>query len=203
MSTPNAVVTRENVLAGPAAMYTGTLNASGAVIGAPAASAVNTAPAPSAWRDAGATSGGLQIITNQSFFVMRVDQVPDSLGRRLIERDVLLRTSMAEATLENLAIAMNVDLEEIDEGTGYKQFELPYGQPAMFPYEIPVLVDGWAPVDANTARRRRVIGRRCVSIENIEKGYTKDGLFLIPVTFGCMYVDNNTSPVVYTDEVAV
>lgn len=202
MSTPNATVTRENVLAGPAAMYVGTLNASGAVVGAPAASAVNTAPAASAWRDVGGTSGGLQVITNQSFFTMRVDQIPDSLGRRLIERDVLLRTSMAEGTLLNLMLAMNVDPDELDSGTGYQQYELPFGQPAMFPHEVPILCDGWAPVAANAARRRRVIGRRCVSIENIEKGYVKDGLFLIPVTFGCMYVDSATSPVVYTDETA-
>lgn len=183
-------------------MYVGTLNASGAVVGAPAASAVNAAPAASAWRDVGGTSGGLQVITNQSFFVMRVDQVPDSLGRRLIERDVLIRTSMAEATLLNLTLAGNVDPAVITSGTGYQQYELPFGQPAMFPHEVPILFDGWAPVDANEPRRRRVIGRRCVSIENIEAGYTKDGLFLIPVTFGCMYVDNSTSPVVYTDETA-
>lgn len=202
MSTPSAVVTKENVLAGPAALYVGTLNASGAVVGAPAASAVNTAPAASAWRDVGGTSGGLQVITNQSFFVMRVDQLPDAVGRRLIERDVLIRTSMAEGTLLNLAMAMNVDPSAITSGTGFQQYELPFGQAAMFPHEVPILADGWAPVDDNLPRRRRVIARRVVSIENIEAGYTKDGLFLIPVTFGAMFVDNSTSPVVYTDEVA-
>lgn len=202
MSTPSAVVTKENVLAGPAAAYVGTLNASGAVVGAPAASAVNTIPAASAWRDLGGTSGGLQIITNQSFFVMRVDQLPDAVGRRMIERDVLIRTSLAEATLVNLAMAQNVAPGVITTGTGYRQYELPFGQAAMFPNEIAMLFDGWAPVDANTARRRRVIARRVISIENIEAGYTKDGLFLIPVTFGAMFVDNSTSPVVFTDETA-
>lgn len=202
MSTPSAVVTKENVLAGPAAMYVGTLNASGAVVGAPAASAVNAVPAASAWRDVGGTSGGLQVITNQSFFVMRVDQLPDAVGRRMTERDVLIRTSMAEGTLLNLALAMNVPPSEITSGTGFEQYELPFGQSAMFPHEVPILFDGWAPVDGNVARRRRVIARRVISIENIEAGYTKDGLFLIPVTFGAMFVDNSTSPVVYTDETA-
>lgn len=202
MSTPAAVITRENVLAGPAAGYVGTLNASGAVIGAPAASAVNLAPAASAWTDIGGTDGGVTVLTNQSFFVMRVDQVPDPLGRRLIERDVQIKTNMAEGTLENFATAMNVAPSAITSAAGYKQYELPFGQPAMFPYEYPVLFDGWAPVDGNVARRRRFIGRRVISIDNIESAYKKDGLWLIPVTFGAMYVDNSTSPFVYTDETA-
>lgn len=202
MSTPSATVTATSVLAGPGAMYIGTLDASGQVVGEPAASAVNTAPAASAWSDVGGTSGGVTVITNQSFFVMRVDQIPDPLGRRLIERDVLIRTSMAEGTLINLARALNVAESAITAAAGYRKFELPFGQAAMFPVERCILMDGWAPVSGNQARRRRVIARRVVSIENVESGYVKDGLFLIPVTFGAMYVNSTVSPVSWVDEEA-
>lgn len=201
MSTPAAVVTAGNILAGPAALYTGSLDASGNVIGVPAASAVNAVPAASAWTDRGGTSGGVTLLTEQSFFVMRVDQIPDRVGVRQTERNVNVRTSMAEGTLENLALAMNVDLDDIDTGTGFKHFALPFGQAAMFPFEVPVLIDGWAPADGNEARRRRALFRRCVSIENIESPYQKDGLFLIPVTFGALYVNATDSPVEYWDEI--
>jgi hypothetical protein len=102
-----------------------------------------------------------------------------------------------------LARAMNVDESAITTGAGYRQFALPFGQAAMFPEERAILMDGWAPTSANEPRRRRVLARRVCSIENIEAGYTKDGLFLIPVTFGAMYVNSTDSPVTYTDEVAV
>lgn len=202
MSTPSATVTATNVLAGPAAIYLGTLDASGQVVGAPAASAVNQAPAASAWTDLGGTDGGVTVLTNQSFFVMRVDQIPDSIGRRLTERDVLVRTNLAEGTLLNLARALNVAESTVTTGTGYRQFELPFGQSAMFPTERCLLMDGWAPVSGNVARRRRVILRRVVSVENIESAYQKDGLWLTPVTFGAMYVNSTVSPVLFTDEEA-
>lgn len=200
MSTPAAVVTAGNILAGPAAMYIGSLDASGNVIGVPAASAVNTVPAASAWRDAGATSGGVTLLVEQDMFVMTVDQVPDRVGVRMTARRPNVRTNMAEATLVNLAQALNVDIDEVDDESGYKHFALPFGQAAMFPAEVPILLDGWAPVSANQPARRRALFRRCVSIENIEAGYTKDGMFLIPVTFGALYVNNTDSPVEFWDE---
>lgn len=202
MSTPSAVVTRTNVLAGPAAMYIGSLDASGNVIGEPANAAVNAAPAASAWTDVGGTDGGVQVITNQSFFIMRVDQIPDPLGRRLTERDVLARTNLAEPTLERLSQLLNEPAGTVTSGSGFKAYEIQYGQAAMFPTERCILVDGWAPVDGNTARRRRLILRRVVSTENIESSYRKDGLYFFPVTFGAMFVSNTVSPVKIQDETA-
>jgi hypothetical protein len=200
MSTPSATVVAGNVLAGPAAMFIGSLDASGNVVGAPAASAVNVAPAASAWSNVGGTSGGVTVITNQTMFSMYVDQIPDRVGVRMTQRDVLIRTNMAEGTLINMARAMNVAESAITVGDGYRQFALPFGQAAFFPHERAILMDGWAPVAANAAMRRRVLLRRVVSIENIEAGYTKDGLFVIPVTFGALYVNDTDSPVTFTDE---
>jgi hypothetical protein len=202
MSTPAAVVTAGNILAGPAAAYIGSLDASGAVIGVMAASAVNTTPPASAWADMGGTSGGVTLLAEQSMFIMRVDQIPDRVGVRQIERNVNIRMNLAEGTLVNMARALNVAESAITTGTGYREFALPFGQSAMFPTERAILMDGWAPVAANAPRRRRVLCRRVVSIENIEAGYTKDGLFLIPVTFGALYVNNTDSPVTFTDETA-
>jgi hypothetical protein len=200
VSTPSATVVAGNVLAGPAALYIGSLDASGNVIGMPAASAVNVGPASSAWANAGGTSGGVQVITNQTMFSMYVDQIPDKVGVRMTQRDVMIRTSMAEGTLINMARALNVAESAITTGTGYRRFALPFGQASFFPAERAILMDGWAPVAENAAMRRRVILRRVVSIENIEAGYTKDGLFLIPVTWGAMYVNDTDSPVEYVDE---
>lgn len=198
MSGPNATVTQTNVLAGPGQIWYDLADA--AVF--PADTDVGT-PLTGTWVDAGATDGGLTITVNQSFFSMMVDQVPDSLGERLTDRSVVAATNLAEGTLENLAIALNHDpatAVTTDPGTVpvWKKFELEAGQDAMRPVELAIVVDGWAPGDAQL--RRRVILRRVNSIENVGSAWQKDGLYLIPASFKALYVDSTTSPVDWVDE---
>lgn len=195
MAGPNATVTRTNVLAGPGALYSGLTTAT-----IPADTAVNAAPAVSAgWTDAGGTDDGLTVTVNQSFFEMRVDQIPDIVGRRLTERDVQVTTNLAEGTLENLAVALNDTVAA--SGAGFKKIDLVAGQAAMFPTYRSFLIDGWAPATTSASKRRRVVVRRALSIENVETAYKKDEQYLIPVTFGAEFVDSTTSPVTWIDEV--
>lgn len=195
MAGPSSTVTRTNVLAGPGQLWYGVYPTATF----PADTAVNLGVAASAgWTDAGGTDGGLTVTTNQSFFDKRVDQIPDSLGKVMTERAVQVSTSLAEGTLENLALALNVDPADITSGAGFKKLSLVPGQAAMIPDEFSVIVDGWAP---GTAKRRRALIRRVNSIENVESAYQKDGLWLIPVTFEALYVDSVTSPVAWVDEV--
>jgi hypothetical protein len=190
MAGPSATVTRTNILAGPGAIYSGAV---GAV--EPTDAAVNTTPQASAWTDAGATDDGLTITVNQEFFEIEIDQVADVVGRRLTGRSVQVSTNLAEGTLENLALAVNDSVPA--SGSGYKSLSLVPGQAAMVPTERAILVDGWAP---GTNKRRRLIARRVLSIENVESAYKKDDKYMIPVTFGAHYVDATTSPVKWIDE---
>lgn len=206
MATPNATVTRTNVLAGPGQLWYGIYGTAVLPSDSDVDLALNDIPSISGgWTDAGATSEGLTVVTNQSFFEMRVDQVPDKLGHRLTERDIAVNTNLAEGTFENLCLAFNVNpASAITSGAGWRKLQLVPGQAAMVPEELSVIVDGWAPSDADgTPRMRRVILPRVNSIENVEAGYMKDGLFVIPVSISALYVDANTSPVTWIDEVDV
>lgn len=198
MSGPNATVTRTNVLSGPGQIWYDTF----AAAVEPADADVGS-PLTGTWVDAGATDGGLTITVNQSFFSMMVDQVPDSLGERLTDRSVTVATNFAEGTLEAMAVALNNDpavavTEDPTVPPVFKSFEAEAGQDAMRPTELAIVVDGWAPGDAQL--RRRVILRRVNSIENVGSAFTKDGLFLIPVTFKALYVDSTTPPWKVVDE---
>jgi hypothetical protein len=196
MSGPRATVTRTNVLAGPAQLWHGQFGIATLPDDADVADPLLEADG---WTDAGATDGGATQTVNQSFFAMRVDQVPDALGQRLTERDVQIATSLAEGTLRNLATALNHDPDEyITSGVGFQKLTLKAGQDAFLPDELSIILDGWAP---GGAKRRRVLLHRCVSIENVESAYQKDGLWLYPVTFNALYVDAQTSPVEWIDEV--
>lgn len=197
MSGPSATVTRTNVLAGPGQLWWGVYGTATLPADADVADPLQSADG---WTDAGATSEGLTITANQSFFSMTVDQVADSLGERMTERMIQVSTSLAEGTLANLSIALNHDPDTyVTSGSGYSKLALKAGQTAMTPDELSIVVDGVAP---GSDRRRRILVRRTSSIENVESAYQKGGLLLYPVTFKALYVDASTSPVDWIDEVA-
>src|SRR5215472_15431893 len=95
-----------NLILGPATLYTAPFGSAGAT--EPTDAQVNLTPASSAgWIDAGGTVGGVKLSINQTYTVLNVDQVVDTVGRRLTSRDIQVITQMAEATLDNLAVAIN------------------------------------------------------------------------------------------------
>lgn len=193
MSVPTTTVTKTDVLAGPAQLFVGLAN--GVVWPLPAE--INSSPTLSGgWKDVGATSGGLTTTVTQTMFQMFVDQVPDLLGNRVTQRIVAVNTSLAQATLDNMAYAVNASPPL--SGTGYsKRLDLTPGQPAMFPVDLAIIVDGYAP---GTNKKRRFWARIVNSIEAVASAQTKDGLVLIPVTFNALYVDSTTSPATWIDE---
>lgn len=194
MAGPTSTVTRTNVLGGPGTMYMGYFGA----VTEPAAADVNVAPAASGgWTDVGGTDGPMTTNVNQSFFVARVEQIPDPLFRRLTERDVQVTVNLAEGTLANIRASVNESQATSGGGSGFTSQELTPGQAAIFPTERVVIVDGYGP---GSNKRRRMICRRVTSIENVGMPWQKDGLFLVPVTFGLLYVDNSTSPFKIIDE---
>lgn len=108
-----AYVTGEakNIIVGAAAIFVG---ATDAVIPEPVADTkyvetLSTAPATTSWRNVGYTSNGLELQFAPEFGEVKVDQVLDVAKLFKSGMTVTLNTSMAEATLENLAFALAVD----------------------------------------------------------------------------------------------
>lgn len=190
MATSTTTTDRTKVLAGPGTLYYGAFGAT-----EPADAAASAAPASGAWTQAGPTDGGLTVSVEQKFFELRVDQNVDIVGRRLTERDVQVSTSLLEGTLTNLAIALNDSTAS--SGAGFTKQSMTLGQSSFVPTERAIIVDGPAP---GTNKNRRFIARRVVSIDKVESAYQKDGMWMIPVTWGAMFVDSTTSPCVWIDE---
>jgi hypothetical protein len=177
-------VTSSNLVEGPAVLYYGAYGAT-----EPADSAVNSAPATSAWTDLGGTNEGLTLSIDREMSEMTVDQVLYVVATQPTKIDPKIKTTLAEATLANLAIVLN-------EGTvatpgSYRTFDPPTTEASFQATYYALIVDGWAP---GTAKRRRVIARKCLSIESVEAAYKKDGQFVFPATWRIHYIDSSTKP---------
>lgn len=185
------------VLMGAGTLYTGDYSLTGA--NEPLLAAVNTTPQASAWADAGYTNDGITVSWNQEFAEMEVDQVADLIGRKMVKRDVQVKANLAEATLENLVMALNSGT--VTTGSGYKYFDPEYDGDELQPGYKALIFDGYAPASAaGVTKRRRLICRKVLSIENVETAYKKGDMTLIPVTFGCHYVSTTLSPYRIIDE---
>lgn len=176
-------VTATNLTMGPGTLYTGAFGAT-----EPADTAVNATPAASAWTDVGGTDGGVKLSVDQKFTELTVDQIVDSVGRRLTQREVMLDTNLAEPTLANLSMAMNGGTAAT--GSGFASLEPLNVTSATQPTYIAVIMDGYAPGTTQTFRRR-VIARKCLNTSRLDMAYSKDKQTFIPVTFSAHYVSSS------------
>lgn len=174
-----------NLTMGPGDLYHG---AYGVATEPPLADVNVTPPSSGGWESIGGTQDGVTLTINKEYAELSVDQIIDVPGRRTTKRDARLTTNLAEPTLENLKIAENGGT--IGTGTGYRTFDPTSDTSATQPNYGHVILDAWGV----ESKRRRIIGRRTLSIANMELAYKKDGQTLIPVDFACHYVDASTKP---------
>jgi hypothetical protein len=188
-------VTVANLVQGPATLYIADFGAT-----EPADSAVASTPASADWTDLGGTVDGAELVIKQEYKELEVDQVVDIPGRRLVKRDMTVKTKLAEPTFENLVYALNDGTTAT--GTGYKNFTPAFTDSATQPTYRALILHGWAAADGGSgqSKRRMVILRRVLSSDDVEMSYTKDKQTLLTVTWSVHYVDNATAPFKIVDE---
>jgi hypothetical protein len=184
-------VTSTNLIQGPATLYSGLFGAT-----EPADSAINTTPAASAWTDMGGTQDGVKLSVNQTYSQLEVDQITLPVGSRLTKQEFTIETSLAEATLENLAVTLNGGVTA--SGAGWKSLDPNVTSSATQPNYFACLLDGYAP----NQFRRRIIGRRMLNTDSTELAYTKDKQTLIPAKFSGHYVSGSITPFHIVDQTA-
>lgn len=184
-------VTVSNLIQGPGTLYQGAFGAT-----EPSDTLVNAVPATSAWTDLGGTDGGATLTFAQEWSKLTVDQLIEPVGRRLVSREGMIKTNLAEPTLENLAFATNNTAPV--SGSGYKSLDLDAADSSTQPNYKAHILDGYAP--GATQKRRRVIFRRSLNSSNVEMAYQKENKTLIPVEFACHYVSNVIKSVHIVDE---
>lgn len=184
-----------NLVAGPMSVYTAPFGSA-----EPADTAVATQPPGAPFADAGATTGGAKIKYDQKFFELQVDQLVDSAGRRLTQRDVSVKTNLAEPTLANLKLALNGGTVT-SSGTGATlndAYDPADTAAATQPTYIAVILDGFGP----NGKPRRVVLRKCINIDAVEIEYKKDGQSLYTVEFACHWVSASIKPFHVVDSTA-
>lgn len=169
-------VTSTNLIQGPATLYA-------ADFGATEPATIATAPT-TPWLDLGGTKDGVELGVVDEWAVLEVDQVIYEVGRNRTKRVVTIGTNLAEATLANLALAMN------NTGPTTNVIEGDDGLTAFSPSYKAIILDGIAP----GGFRRRVIVRKVLQTTAVKSSYKKDGQVLIPVLFTGHWVSTSIKP---------
>jgi hypothetical protein len=176
-------VTATNLIQGPATLYTG-------IFGVTEPATVAAAPGVG-WVDVGGTQDGVTLSVELEFSELSVDQIVDIPGQRITKRVAKVKTNLAEATLANLAIALN----ELAGSVVANKFTPSNGLAAFTPNYAALLIDGIAP----GGFKRRIIVRRALQISTVESAYKKDGQTLFPIEFASHYVSPSIAPFSWED----
>lgn len=183
------VITVSNLTMGPGDLFQGLFAAV-----EPLDVSVNIAPAASAWTGLGGTDGGVKLTISQTYDELSVDQIVEVVGRRKTKRELTLDTVLAEPTMENLILSLN-ETPAVT-GSNYKMMEPTNDNSASQPNYYAMIFDGYAPAGF----RRRVIGRRMLSVNNLAFEYGKKNQTGYTVQFAAHYVSTSVKPFKVVDQ---
>jgi hypothetical protein len=153
-------VTTANIVVGEAAVKVGASNIS------------MTNSDFDALSDIGATQGGVEISWEPDMVDIEIDQYGDAAKVIQSKVKVMLKTTLAEATLNNLAIAWSYDRTDggadilvNNDGANTKTFM--FGSQSVYPYEYALQIVGNAPGStASVTKTRKFNTKRAVSFES-------------------------------------
>lgn len=177
-------VTSTNLIQGPATVYHG-------AFGVAEPATIATAPG-AGWTDVGGTKGGLELNISSEYATLTVDQIVDIIESRRTGREVTVKTTLAEVTLDNLAHAI------ANAAPVANVLELDGGLAAFKPDYSAILVDGIAP----GGFRRRIIVRKTLPTDAVGVSYKKDDQTVAPVTWKLHWVSPSIVPLKIEDATA-
>lgn len=188
----NAPATEKSLVQGPGTIWIAPYGAL-----EPANGSVGSDPDALVWTDLGGLLGGVELSVDQEWIEVELKQLPDKPMRRLKRRRMSIKTQLAETTLANLAYALN-DTTAV---TGQVFEPSVRSEASVLSYNA-LIVDGWAPnfKPGGRHKRRRLIIRKCLSVDQVQLAYKKDGQSVYTVTWTCHYVDSVTPPFRVIDE---
>ena len=120
--------------------------------------------------DIGATQNGVEISWEPDMVDIEIDQFGDAARIVQSKVKVMVKTTLAEATLNNLALAWNYDsvgsnsVIANNDGANTKSFL--FGAQTVFPYEKALVIQGTAPGSAaGGIKTRKFYTKRAISME--------------------------------------
>lgn len=196
--------TSNNIIVGAAALFTyndgaleGTVGGNSLPAFEAATSYKETLADDIDFTNVGYTSNGIELTFQPSFGEVNVDQVLDVARLFKDGMQVSLATSFAEATLENLLVAVAANANDLDElssatgiGTGSQSFDINSGELGDVPLERGLVAVGPGTGDPSIDKERIYIGYRALSIENVVASAKRDAASMFDVTFRMLPLDN-------------
>ena len=123
-----------------------------------------------AFSDLGATQNGVEISWEPDMVDIEIDQFGDAARIVQSKVKVMVKTTLAEATLNNLALAWNydsvgtTDVVANNDGGNTKTFL--FGAQTVFPYEKAIVITGTAPnSSASGIKTRKFYTKRAISMD--------------------------------------
>lgn len=144
-----------------------------------AAPAVSASPG-AGWTDLGDTDGGVKVIKTQNIETFSSDQRTGKLKARRTEEGVTIKTNLNEATLENLAYAIQGTVTDTAPGAGTIGIRTLHMHAGPEVSEFALLFRGQSPY--GNFPGQYYVPRGFVD-DDIEMEFTKDGKTLIPMKF--------------------
>ena len=198
-----------NIIVGAAALFThdagpiGYVTATGAITDTqantdlPALTASTTSyketlsnsPANTKFTNIGYTSNGLELAFQPDFGDVAVDQLLDVARLFKQGMTVNLNTAFAEATLENLLVAIASN-EEIATGSNLSTLRMSAGDIGDVPLERGIVAVGPGSGSAAVAKERIYVAYRALSIENVTVSAKRDEASMFEVSFRLLPNDN-------------
>jgi hypothetical protein len=173
---------------------------SGSVSGIPAFvpgdSFADTVEAATAdWRNVGYTMNGLEVQFQPDFGEVQVDQLLDVAKLYKQGMQVSMVTAFAEATLENLVVAIATADTNLS-GSATKTLELTAGELGDVPVERAIIAVGPGSGDPTATGADKVervyVGHRVLSIENVTVSAKRDEPSMYEVTFRLLPASNGS-----------
>ena len=168
----------------------------------PAYSAIASPPG-AGWTDVGMTADGTSVLLeiDQTVTDFGAEQLIDRIGGRITKRVIQVTATLQEATLVNMQLALN-QLATITSGTGYSVLDPLTANSAGQPTYMALIIDGWAPTTGTTetACRRRVVVRKCLSSSKVDLEYEKTKPVLYSTTWSGYYVSGSIAPFEVIDQ---
>ena len=150
---------------------------------ASATSYKDTVDADDAYTNVGYTSNGLELAFQPDFGEVAVDQLLDVARLFKQGMTVNLNTSFAEATLENLLVAIAADDTDLTSASGVSQLKMSAGDIGDVPLERGLVAVGPGSGSAATPKERIYVAYRALSIENVTVSAKRDEASMFEVSF--------------------
>ena len=153
------------------------------VLTASATSYKTTLSANNAYTNIGYTSNGLELAFEPDFGEVAVDQLLDVARLFKQGMTVNLNTSFAEATLENLLVAIAGDDADLTSASGVSQLKMSAGDIGDVPLERGLVAVGPGSGSSLDPKERIYVAYRALSIESVTVSAKRDEASMFEVSF--------------------